>query len=256
MKISIVTPTFNSAATLRDTLSSILYQTYQDYEVLLQDAGSKDGTVEIAREFEPKFSGRLKIVSARDNGLYDGFNKGAQRATGEVVGVLNSDDFYSTNTVLETIAKTYAEHPEIDAVYADVHYVYPSDLSKPIRYYSSKLFNRKRMEMGYMPAHPTFYARRECYEKYGYFDLNYKVAADFENLLRMIYVHNIKTFYIEQDWVTMRTGGASSSGLKSHVRIIKDHFRAFRQNGVKINHIKYFWRYVEKLQEFRKNLTK
>lgn len=256
MKISIVTPTFNSAETLRDTLRSILSQTYQEYEVLLQDAGSKDGTVDIAREFEPKFKGRLKIVSAPDKGLYDGFNKGILRSTGDVVGVLNSDDFYTTNIVLETIAGSFAEHPEIDAIYADVHYVDPSDISKPIRYYSSKRFTRKRMEMGFMPAHPTFYARRECYEKYGYYDLNYKVAADFENLLRMIYVHNIKTIYVEQDWVTMRAGGVSSSGLKSHVRILKDHFRAFRKNGVKINPIKYFWRYVEKLQEFRTNIIK
>lgn len=251
MKISIVTPTFNSAKTLRDTLESILRQTYQDYEVLLQDAGSRDGTVEIAREYQSRFGERLKIVSAPDRGLYDGFNKGVQRATGDVVGVLNSDDFYTTDKVLETIVATYAEHPEIDAVYADVHYVDSSDLTKPVRYYSSKKFTKERMEWGYMPAHPTFYARKECFEKYGYFDLYYKVAADFEYLLRLIYVNNIKTYYVEQDWVTMRTGGASSSGLKSHIRIMKDHFHAFRANGVRINPIKYFWRYVEKLQEYQ-----
>lgn len=251
MKISIVTPTFNSAATLKDTLESILQQSYQDYEVLLQDAGSSDGTVDIAQRYLPRFGERLKIVSAPDKGLYDGFNKGVQRATGDIVGVLNSDDFYTSDNVLETIAKSFEDNLAIDAVYADVHYVDSSDLTKPVRFYSSKKFNRKRIEMGYMPAHPTFYVRRECYEKYGYFDLDYKVAADFENLLRMIYVHNIKTLYVEQDWVTMRTGGASSSGLKSHVRIIKDHFRAFKKNGVKINPIKYFWRYVEKLQEFQ-----
>lgn len=251
MKISIVTPSFNSVKTLPDTLESVLKQTYDNYEVLLQDAGSKDGTIEVAQEFEPRFCGRLKIISAPDRGLYDGFNKGVQRASGDIVGVLNSDDFYSSDNVLETIYQTFVMHPEIDAVYADVHYVDPSDLTKPIRYYSSKKFNRKRMEMGYMPAHPTFYVRKECYEKYGLFDLDYKVAADFENLLRMIYVHNIKTLYVEQDWVTMRTGGASSSGLKSHISIIKDHFKAFRKNGVKVNPLKYFWRYVEKLQEFR-----
>lgn len=251
MKISIVTPTFNSAKTLRDTLESILRQTYQDYEVLLQDAGSRDGTVEIAQEYQSRFGERLKIVSAHDRGLYDGFNKGVQRATGDVVGVLNSDDFYTTDKVLETIVATYAEHPEIDAVYADVHYVDSSDLTKPVRYYSSKKFTKERMEWGYMPAHPTFYARKECFEKYGYFDLYYKVAADFEYLLRLIYVNNIKTYYVEQDWVTMRTGGASSSGLKSHIRIMKDHFHAFRANGVRINPIKYFWRYVEKLQEYQ-----
>ena len=251
MKISIVTPTFNSAGTIRDTLNSILSQTYQDYEVLLQDAGSKDGTVEIAREFEPLFKGRLKIVSAPDKGLYDGFNKGVQRATGDVVGVLNSDDFYTSNNVLETIARAYYEHPEIDAVYADLHYVDPSDLTKPVRYYSSKIFHRQLMKRGYMPAHPTFYARRECYEKYGYFDLSFKVAADFEHLLRLIYVNNIKTYYVEQDWVTMRTGGTSTRGLKSHLHILEDHMRAFLKNKVKINPVMYMTRYYRKLQEFR-----
>ena len=251
MKISIVTPTFNSAGTIRDTLNSILSQTYQDFEVLLQDAGSKDGTVEIAREFEARFNGRLKIVSAPDKGLYDGFNKGVQRATGDVVGVLNSDDFYTSDTVLGTIAKAYAEHPEIDAVYADLHYVDPSDLTKPVRYYSSKIFHRQLMKRGYMPAHPTFYVRRECYEKYGYFDLSFKVAADFEHLLRLIYVNNIKTYYVEQDWVTMRTGGTSTRGLKSHLQILEDHMRAFYKNNVKINPVLYMTRYYRKLQEFR-----
>ena len=251
MKISIVTPTFNSAETIRDTFKSILCQTYQDYEVLLQDAGSKDGTVEIAREFEPFFEGRLKIVSAPDKGLYDGFNKGVQRATGDVVGVLNSDDFYSSDSVLETIAKTFMQHPEIEAVYADLHYVDPSDLSKPVRFYSSKKFSRQMMKRGFMPAHPTFYARRQCYVKYGDFDLNFKVAADFEHLLRLIYVNRIKTFYVEQDWVTMRTGGASTSGLRSHFQILEDHLRAFIKNKVKINPIMYMTRYYYKLQEFR-----
>ena len=250
MKISIVTPTYNSAETLRDTLESILSQSYDDYEVLLQDAGSKDGTIALAKEFEPKFGGRLKIVSEPDKGLYDGFNKGAQRAVGDVIGVLNSDDFYTSSEVLETIANAFEEHSDLDAVYADVHYVDPSDTKHIVRYYSSKSFEPKRMRMGYMPAHPTFYCRKECYERYGYFDLSYRVAADFENLLRLIYVNKIRTLYIQEDWVTMRTGGASSSGFQSHRRIIRDHFRAFRKNNVKVNPFMYFWRYVEKLREF------
>lgn len=250
MKISIVTPTFNSAETLRDTLESILSQSYDDYEVLIQDAGSKDGTLDIVQEYEPKFRGRLKVVSEADKGLYDGFNRGSKRATGDVVGVLNSDDFYTSANVLETIAKTFTENPGLDAVYADVHYVDPSDIKHMVRYYSSKNFTPERMQMGYMPAHPTFYCRKECYEKYGYFDLTYRVAADFENLLRLIYVNKIHTQYIPEDWVTMRTGGASSSGFQSHRRIIRDHFRAFRKNNVKVNPFMYFWRYVEKLREF------
>ena len=177
-------------------------------------------------------------------------NKGIAMATGDVVGLLNSDDFYTSDDVLETIARELSAPDAPDAIYGDIHYVNDSDLTKQVRYYSSRRFTRKRMLMGYMPAHPSLYVRRECYEKFGTFDTSYRVAADFENLLRLIYVNNISTRYIAKDFVTMRMGGASSSGLQSYKRIMKDHFRAFRTNNVPLNYVKYFWRYVEKLFEF------
>ena len=171
-------------------------------------------------------------------------------ATGDAVGLLNSDDFYTSNDILETVARELSAPDAPDAIYGDVHYVNDEDLTKQVRYYSSRRFTRKRMLMGYMPAHPSFYVRRECYEKYGTFDTSYRVAADFENLLRLIYVNGIRTRYIEKDFVTMRMGGASSSGLQSYKRIMKDHFQAFRKNNVPLSYIRYFWRYVEKLFEF------
>lgn len=251
MKISIVTATFNSAATLRDTLDSILAQTYQDYELLIQDGGSTDATLDIIAEYASRFGERMKLDSHQDKGIYDGLNRGCQRATGDVIGTLNSDDFYTSPNVLQTIASTYASNPDIEAVYADLHYVSPKNLDRVVRYYSSKKFKPLRMKMGYMPAHPTFYVRRGCYERYGYYDTDLKVAADFEFALRLIYIHHIRTKYVPQDWVTMRIGGASTSGVKSHLRIIHDHMKAFRKHNIAFNPLLYSWRYVGKLRELR-----
>ena len=250
MKLSLITVTYNSCKTLSETLQSVLNQTYSNIEYIIVDGASKDDTVAIIKEYEPKFNGKLKWISEPDKGLYDAMNKGIGMATGDVVGILNSDDFFTSNDVLSTVADAFKNPNDPDAIYGDVHYVNDGDLAKQVRYYSSKQFTRKRMCRGYMPAHPSFYVRRDCYTKYGTFDTSYRVAADFENLLRLIYVHNIKIKYIEKDFVTMRTGGASSSGFVSYKRIIKVHFRAFRKNNVPVNYVLYFWRYVEKLFEF------
>jgi len=251
MKITIITATYNSAATVRDTLESILKQTYQDIESIIIDGASKDGTMDIVREYEPRFQGRLRWVSEPDKGIYDAMNKGIRMATGDVIGLLNSDDFYTCNDVLETVASVFSENNDLDAVYGDIHYVRGNDLKNCVRYYSSKHFVRERMMKGWMPAHPSFYCRREVYQKYGLFDMGFKVAADFEQLLRLIYIHQIKTQYIEKDFVTMRLGGLSTEGWRSHVKIMKDHLRAFRKNGVKNNIFRLSMRYIEKLKEYK-----
>lgn len=271
MKISIITATWNSASTLRDTFDSVLRQNYKDYEYIVVDGGSKDETVDIIREYEPRFEGRMKWKSEPDHGIYDAMNKGISRATGEVVGILNSDDFYTSFDVLTAIARRFEEHPDIDAVYGDVKYVDWDDTTRMTRYYSSRHFRRWWMRMGFMPAHPTFYCRKATYERFkldlstssgqvlqkdfkgdpscAYFNTTYKIAADFENLLRMIFVGRIKTLYIWKDCVTMRQGGASSSGIASHKQINRDHMRAFRENGVYSNYLLIALRYVYKIGE-------
>ena len=186
MKISIITVTYNSADTLRDTMDSVLRQGYTDYEYIVVDGASKDGTVEIIREYESRFEGRMRWVSEPDRGIYDAMNKGIAMATGDVVGLLNSDDFYASDDILSTIADAFSCPDAPDAIYGDIHYVDEVDITKVVRYYSSRKFARESMLAGYMPAHPSFYVRRECYEKYGTFDTSYRVAADFENLLRLI----------------------------------------------------------------------
>lgn len=248
MVISIVTATYNSAKTVRDTFDSVLRQDYADVEYIVVDGGSKDETVDIIREYEPRFGGRMRWISERDRGIYDAMNKGFAMATGDVVGLLNSDDFFTSGGVLTAVAQAMADR-ELDAVYGDVHFVNDEDLTKCVRYYSSKPFHRRWMRLGFMPAHPSFYCRRAVYERYGAFDLSYKVAADFECLLRLIFVHRIRTRYLPMDFVTMRTGGASTSGLRSHKQILKDHQLAFKRNGVYSNVLLESMRYLYKLAE-------
>ena len=243
MKISIITATFNSGKTVGDTFMSVLNQTYNDNELIVVDGGSKDDTVDILRHYELIFNGRMKWISEPDRGIYDAMNKGIAMATGDVVGILNSDDFYTSNGILRKVAITMQDK-NIDAVYGDVHYVHDNDLGKCVRYYSSKPFRRVWMRFGFMPAHPSFYCRREVYERYGTFDLSYKVAADFECLLRLIFVHRIRTKYLPVDFVTMRTGGASTQGFASHKQIMRDHQLAFKKNGVYSNVIMECMRYV------------
>lgn len=248
MKISIITATYNSGRTVRDTIESVLRQTYTDFEYIIKDGGSKDDTLEIVKEYAPQFGARLKMVSAPDQGIYDAMNIGLHMATGEVIGILNSDDFYTSDDALQTIAHAFA-HYDIDATYGDIHFVNNNDLTKCVRYYSSAVFRRWMMRFGMMPAHPSFYCKRSVYEQLGAFDTSYRIAADFENLLRLIYVGNIKTKYISKDFVTMRTGGASTAGLSSRTQIMKDHLRALKANGIYSNVFLLGLRYVYKVYE-------
>ncbi len=248
MKISIITATYNSGKTLRDTIESVLRQSYTDYEYIVKDGGSKDDTLEIVKAYAPKFGDKIKVISEPDQGIYDAMNKGIQMATGDVIGILSSDDFYTSADALQVIADTFANN-DIDATYGDIHFVNDDDLSKCVRYYSSAIFRRSFMRFGLMPAHPSFYCKKTAYEKYGIFDTSYKVAADFENLLRLIYVGNIKTKYISKDFVTMRTGGASTAGLSSRTQIMKDHLRAMKANGIYSNVFLLSLRYIYKLYE-------
>lgn len=251
MKISVITTTYNSAHTVRDTLESVLRQTHKDVEVIVVDGASTDGTLDIVREYELKFEGRLRWVSEPDKGIYDAMNKGIDMATGEVVGPLNSDDFYTSNETLQWVNEAFDANPKLDAVYGDIHYVDDKDLTTPVRYYCSRIFCRPLMRLGFMPAHPSFYCRKTQYEKWGTFDPSFRVAADFENLLRLIFIGKIRTKYIHKDFVTMRLGGASTSGLKSHKQILSDHRRALKKNGVYSNMMLLGLRYIYKLSEFR-----
>ena len=249
MTISIITATFNSAKTLKDTFDSVLRQDYKDIEYIVVDGMSKDNTVDIIKEYEPLFEGKMRWISEKDKGLYDAMNKGIAMATGDVVGILNSDDFFTSDDTLSCIAKTMENDSNIDAVYGDIHFVNEDDLNKSVRYYSSAIFKRNLMLIGLMPAHPSFYCKRDVYCKYGTFDTSYKIGADFESLLRYIYINRINTKYIKKDFVTMRTGGASTDGFSSRWQIMKDHRKAMKKHNIKSNMFILSLRYPYKIYE-------
>lgn len=252
MKVSVITATWNSGRTVRDTMESVLAQSYPDIEHIVVDGGSTDNTMDIVHELEPRYCGRLRYVSERDRGLYDAMNKGIAMATGEIIGILNSDDFFTSPTVVEILAREL-EDQAIEAVYGDIHYVDDEDLSRCVRYYSSASFRPWKMRMGFQPAHPSFYCRRRAYEQYGTFDIDFRIAADFENMLRLLYIGRIPSRYIPVDCVTMRTGGASTSGLTSHRQILADHLKAYRKNGVRSNVLLDTSRYIFKIAELLKS---
>lgn len=243
MKISIVTATWNSGETLRDTIESVLSQTYSDIEYIVVDGASQDNTIDIIRELEPRFCGRMKWISEPDRGIYDAMNKGIAMATGDVVGILNSDDFFTDRHVIEKIADGIEG---VDAVYGDIHFVKPDNLNKCVRYYSSRSFRPWQMRLGFIPAHPSFYCRRELFNKFGFYDTTFKICADFEMVLRLIYINHISYRYIPYDCVTMRTGGASTSGLASHKIASREHIRALKQNGIYSNMAIESLRYIYK----------
>lgn len=252
MTISLITTTYNSATTLRDTFNSVLSQTYSDIDYWVIDGASTDSTLDIIKEYEEKFNGHMHWISEADKGLYDAMNKGLIHATGDIVGILNSDDFFTSDDVLETVAKTFIDvNPsELDAVYGDIHFVKPTNLNKCVRYYCSKNFRPWLMRFGYMPAHPSFYAKKELFIQYGLYSLDYKLAADFDMMVRLFCKHHIKTKYIQKDFVTMRTGGASTSNLSHRLLLTKEDAKACRHNGIYSNYIMCSLKYITKIFEF------
>lgn len=249
MKLSIITATYNSERTLRDTMESILSQTFQDFEYIIVDGASKDATLDIIHEYEPRFHGKMRYVSEPDKGIYDAMNKGFAMATGDVIGILNSDDFFTSDDVLQAVVDGFAGE-YVDAVYADIHYVNTDDLTKCVRYYSSGVFRPWMMRFGMIPAHPSFYCRKAVYDQYGSFDTTYRIAADFEILLRLIFIHRIRTRYVKKDFVTMRLGGASTTGYGSWSLIMKEHLQIMKRHGVVTNRFLLSLRYIYKLFEF------
>lgn len=231
MKISIITATFNSGETLKDTFDSILSQTHQDFEVLVIDGKSKDDTRKIVDEYEAAFGDRLQWHCGKDHGLYDAMNKGIALATGDVIGILNSDDFYASPDCLSEIVKAMAD---VDAVYGDLDFVSHDDSSKIVRRWRGSQHTPGAFFRGWHPAHPTFYARRECFEKFGGFDTDFDVSADFELMLRFIEKEQIPTRYLPKTIVKMRMGGESTGSLRKIIQGNKNVLKAFEKNGFKV----------------------
>ena len=249
MKISIITATFNSATTLLDTMESVLRQNYHDFEYLIVDGASKDNTIEIVKDYLPRFEGRLRYISEPDKGIYDAMNKGIRMATGDVVGILNSDDFFTSDDVLSKVVEAFENDGNIDALYGDIHFVKDENLKKCTRYFSSRFFIPWLLRFGFMPAHPSFYCKKAIFEKYGLYDLQYRTSSDFEMMVRLLWKYRIKTMYLNMDFVTMRAGGESTAGLASKKKVNNDISRSLKAHGIYTNQalqaVRYAWRVGE-----------
>lgn len=248
MKISIITATYNSSAYISDCVNSVNNQTYSNIEHIIIDGASKDNTLEIINSIPNRVT---KIVSEPDKGIYDAMNKGIKLATGDVIGILNSDDFFTSDDVIQYVVDTFNKN-DIDALYGDVHFVNPDDLSKIVRYYSSAIFKPSLFRFGFMPAHPSFYMKRDCYEKHGLYSLDYKIASDYDLLIRYLHKEKIKYKYINKDFVTMRTGGVSTENFNSIVTLNKEIVRACKKYGIYTNLFILSFKYLYKLLELRK----
>lgn len=239
MRISIITATFNSGSTLRDTMESVLAQSYPDVEHIIVDGGSTDNTMDIVKEYESRYNGRLHYISESDRGLYDAMNKGISMATGEVVGILNSDDLLMDNGVLADIAKAF-EDSTIDAVFGNLYFVKSDDTSQIVRVWKGSTYQSFRK--GWHPAHPTFYVKKSVYDRLGVFDISFNVSADFELMLRFIEKGRIRTKYLDRFFVKMRMGGESTGNLRNIIKGNKNILRAFEKNGIKVSSSLYLMR--------------
>ena len=247
MKISVITPTLNREHYLRDVMDSVLWQDYSNLEYIVVDGGSTDGTLKLLEEYKEKFNQAGKTmhyISEKDNGLYDSMNKGVRMASGDVVGILNDDDFFNYSDCISKIADSFS-NKDTEAVYADSYYVNESNIFKPVRCYNNRHFTPKRLLYGYIPDHETFYMKKDYYDKYGYINTDYNLGGDMEFILRMVYVCGVKAEYIDKVLITNRIGGVSTSGgLKMYFKRIDYHMEIFSRKNIKTYRYRLWLRYV------------
>ncbi|MFI5218784.1 MAG: glycosyltransferase family 2 protein [Bacteroidia bacterium] len=249
MKISIITITYNSQHTVEDTIKSVVEQDYPDVEYIVIDGKSKDGTLAIVDKYKNRVS---KIISEKDHGLYDALNKGIKNATGDVVGLLHSDDLYSDKKVISKIANLFKKDSELQAVYADLVFVSRTNLDKVLRTWKSGEYEEDAFLKGWMPPHPTFFVKRDCYEKFGYFNIKLKLSADYELMLRMIHKNKIKIAYLPETIVKMRMGGVSNVSFFVKLKANIEDKLAWRLNGIKPKTLTTLKKPISKIRQYLK----
>jgi len=246
MKISIITVVFNNVRTIEDTIRAVEMQNYSDVEHIVIDGASTDGTLDVLQRHQDKIT---KLVSEPDRGIFDAMNKGLRLATGEVVGFLNADDIYADTAIFHTVADVFADET-IEACYADLVYVDPVNINKQVRYWKSKPFRPGMFSTGWVPAHPTFFARRTTYARDGGFDESLGLAADYELMLRLLERHRIKAVYVPKVFVKMRLGGASNRSLRNIVQQNIDIYRSCKKNQISISPWVFIAKPLAKLSQY------
>jgi glycosyltransferase involved in cell wall biosynthesis len=232
MKVSLITVCYNSAKTIEDTIKSVQSQTYPDIEYIVIDGGSSDATKIILSKYKSDID---VLVCEPDEGIYDAMNKGIRMASGDIIGMLNSDDFYPDLDVLTHVSNEFKRHPEADMVMANVDFVDPSDLTKLVRTYSSFGFSPWMLRFGFMPAHPGTFIKKSAYELVGEYKLGYKIGADFDMFVRMLLIYKLQYAKLNKTLVRMRVGGVSTSGISSYVLTTKEMLRSLNENKVYSN---------------------
>lgn len=228
MKISVITASYNCAATIADALKSVAEQSHPAVEHVVVDGASRDGTWEAVQALR---SPRVVALSEPDRGIYDALNKGIARSSGDVVGFLHADDVFADRNVLARVAEAFGD-PAVDAVYGDLQYVRQDDLARVVRYWRAQPFAPELLKRGWMPPHPTLYVRRSLYERLGGYDASYRIAADYELILRLFSLPGLRAFYIPHVLVKMRVGGVSNRSLRLIVRKSAEDLRALRTHRI------------------------
>ena len=242
MKVSIITVCYNSAGYIHTCIDSVVNQTYKDIEFIIIDGVSKDNTMEIVRSYGDKIT---QVVSEKDKGIYDAMNKGIGMATGEIVAILNSDDLYYDNQVIENVVNAF-KMSKAGALYADIVYINDGDLNTVVRYYSGKTLKLSDLAYGLAPPHPAFFALKKCYDDFGTFHLKYPICADYDLMVRLMYVHKVPTTYLPLITTKMRTGGNSSLSFRNVININKERKMSCKENNIPTNYFKLYVKYIEK----------
>lgn len=228
MRISVVTAVFNRVDTIGVAIESVQAQTYSNVEHVVQDGGSKDGTLDVVRGVA---NASTKLVSERDHGIYDAINRGICNASGEVIGLMHSDDFFASSDALAKVADAFSD-PSIHGVYGDLQYVAADDPTKVVRHWNSGVYTPAKLKQGWMPPHPTLYLKREVFDKHGLYDTSFSIAADYDAMLRYLGIGKVKLAYVPQVLVKMRLGGESNRSLEQIFKKSREDYRAIRKNKV------------------------
>lgn len=246
MKVSIITVCYNSSETIESTIQSVVAQNYPDIEYIIIDGLSSDNTVQIVEKYKSKIA---KIISEKDKGIYDAINKGIALATGDIVAILHADDFYTDQNVISTIVDTFNKQ-NVDAVYGDLQYVDRTDTDKIKRNWISGAYQKQNFLKGWMPPHPSFFVKKECYDKFGNFNTTLLSAADYELMLRFLYKNNCSVAYIPKVLVKMRVGGKSNVSLMNRIKANREDKKAWELNGLSPSMFTFVRKPLSKLGQF------